>query len=464
MTAFFIGLFPATGLRLIQRSVTVILGVAFPAFKEDHPLSMLEGLNAYQEDRLQLEGIENLQNLACTNIVDLMLKTRFPVEQIVDWIDQSLLCLHTGARPEEFRRAGLRTATDFLDAYDASDLPKAGPAAAGWSEQRQRLAALVDSGQKPPALFDAMAIAMRSDPNMFHIRYWRTHAFEAPPEDIERIRISADLQLMQGLYDEAIEIYNNLLRDFPTYPSALLFRGLAHFSRKEYAAAIADYTEALARGGRQWVNARYAYVERGRALRQLEDYEQAVKNYQTALQEYSNSPRRFATRAAVEARTHSVLREFGLDSTRLEQFDAQEQTLTRALKQLEATPAPDVAYRVRLERGYLYQQQNHHDKAAADFEAAIRIFDREPAAYIFLATAQFDSGNPARAEETLQQAISLDPELASVHLQLGEIYLAQNKSKEAEETFSLALQLTRSGGNLTGQVRAHRNRRRSEAI
>ena len=433
-------------------------------------------------------------------------------------------------RIEEFKRAGLRTATDFLDAYDASEQPRTGSAPAGWSEQRQQLAALINSGQKPPppseeqtlALFDAMAIALRSDPNMFHIRYWRSHAFEALPEDIERLRISADLQLMQGLYDEAIEIYNGLLRDFPTYPSVLLYRGLAHFSRKEYAEAIADYTEALTRGGRQWVNARYAYVERGRALRQLEDYDQAARNYQNALQDYPNFPGaqmelafvqmtrlnqydeaianlnavieakfkeaeacanrgvaryerwKFQNRPADkrEAELNQAIADLeralrlkpeltlyyvnlALIQRELGHSDAQEQTLTRALTQLETTPAPDMAYRVRLERGYLYQQRGQHDKAAADFQVATQIFDREPAAYVFLGTAQHDGGDFELAQKTLRHALELDPELASAHLQLGEVYMALNQAREGEDQFSLALQLTRASNDPIGQVRAH---------
>lgn len=287
LVAFFVGLFPSTGLRLIQRAATFIMGkLKIKAFEEDQPLSLLDGLTVYQEDRLLLEGIENLQNLACVNIVDLMLKTRFSVEQIVDWIDQSLLQMHVTPYTAAFRQSGLRTATDFLDVYKATD-----------TAQRQRLADLIVGHlSTPPALsqtavltlFDTLAIALDSDPNIFNVRYWRSHAFEALPDDIERTRISADLQLMQNRAKEAIEIYDGLLRDFPNYPSALLYRGLAHFIREDYEKAIADYSDAIRRGGPQWSNARYAYVERGRALRQIEDYEQAVQNYQDAVNTYAN--------------------------------------------------------------------------------------------------------------------------------------------------------------------------------
>ncbi len=64
IVAFFVGLFPSMGLRLIQRAATSTLGkFKIKAFEEDQPLSLLDGLTIYQEDRLLLEGIENLQNL-----------------------------------------------------------------------------------------------------------------------------------------------------------------------------------------------------------------------------------------------------------------------------------------------------------------------------------------------------------------------------------------------------------------
>jgi hypothetical protein len=140
LAAFVIGLFPSTGLRVAQRLGTAALGLVLKGFQEPQPLSKLDGLNAYHEDRLLLEGIENLQNMSCVKIVDLMLKTRYPVEQIVDWIDQALLHLHARDRIEDFQASGLRTATDFLNAYDLPGLSDAEKA-----RRREDLARLLDS-------------------------------------------------------------------------------------------------------------------------------------------------------------------------------------------------------------------------------------------------------------------------------------------------------------------------------
>src|SRR5205823_981613 len=52
IAAFVIGLFPAIGLSVAQRLGTALLGVTVGGgFKEKLPLSNLDGLNAYDEDR-----------------------------------------------------------------------------------------------------------------------------------------------------------------------------------------------------------------------------------------------------------------------------------------------------------------------------------------------------------------------------------------------------------------------------
>ena len=51
-------------------------------------------MNIWYESRLLEEGIEDMQNLATANIVDVMLRTRIPVDRLVDWIDQAYLYLH----------------------------------------------------------------------------------------------------------------------------------------------------------------------------------------------------------------------------------------------------------------------------------------------------------------------------------------------------------------------------------
>lgn len=92
--AFVVGLFPPIALQALQRAAAATLRVVVPQLTPDYPLNQLDGLNLWYEARLVEEGIEDMQNLATANLVDVMLHTRVPVARLIDWVDQAQLYLH----------------------------------------------------------------------------------------------------------------------------------------------------------------------------------------------------------------------------------------------------------------------------------------------------------------------------------------------------------------------------------
>jgi hypothetical protein len=120
--AFLIGFFPETGLSLLKRSVSTWTRVWVMQEEKSIPLERLEGINVYHQSRLLDEGIENVENLAHADIIELMLDTRIPLPTLVDWIDQAILLVHLPGRDDqaELRTRGIRTATDLEAAYDAA--------------------------------------------------------------------------------------------------------------------------------------------------------------------------------------------------------------------------------------------------------------------------------------------------------------------------------------------------------
>lgn len=86
-----------------------------------HELALLDDLDEFDVERIEEEGIIGAQGLATCDIAQLIVWTPFPTSQIVDWVDQAILFLTTGAEPDRsyaktFRTMGLRGATDLLDA------------------------------------------------------------------------------------------------------------------------------------------------------------------------------------------------------------------------------------------------------------------------------------------------------------------------------------------------------------
>jgi hypothetical protein len=178
--AFVIGVFPDVGWKALQTAVKIPLRALVPSLRQPYPLSDLDGLNVWYEARLLEEGIEDMQNLATCNLVDVMLNTRIPVERLVDWIDQSILYLHLGKPVEgegnprdQLRRYGIRTATDLEDAFrPARDV-------ADEAERIVKLERLLTTGPDEPSVLRTLLATLGSEPNLSYVRAWRS-AEDAP--------------------------------------------------------------------------------------------------------------------------------------------------------------------------------------------------------------------------------------------------------------------------------------------
>lgn len=175
MLAFVIGVFPDVGWKAIQELIKVPIRPLVPSLRQPYPLADLDGLNVWYEARLLEEGLEDMQNLATCNLVDVMLNTRIPVERLVDWIDQSILYLHlgtengkdaSGAR-ERLRRYGIRTATDLEEALT--------PRSSEPVEQDRvaRLERLLNTADSEPSMLRTILATFQSEPNLQYVRAWR---------------------------------------------------------------------------------------------------------------------------------------------------------------------------------------------------------------------------------------------------------------------------------------------------
>ena len=94
VVAFVVGGFPLVGIYALHRTAAAALRSAVPQLTPPYPLNQIDGLNVWYEARLLEEGIEDMENLATANLVDVMLHTRVPVHRLIDWLDQAFLYLH----------------------------------------------------------------------------------------------------------------------------------------------------------------------------------------------------------------------------------------------------------------------------------------------------------------------------------------------------------------------------------
>lgn len=161
--AFVVGVFPDVGWQLLVGGLKTPIQKLVPSLRSQYPLSDLDGLNLWYESRLLEEGIEDLQNLATANLVDVILNTRVPVERLVDWVDQALLFLHLDKQGhpsrEELRRFGIRTASDLADVVAHHPIVT------------ERLEQACGAG-----VVGAILATLRNEPNFFHVKQWRCYA------------------------------------------------------------------------------------------------------------------------------------------------------------------------------------------------------------------------------------------------------------------------------------------------
>jgi hypothetical protein len=146
--AFMVGFFPVIALQALQRAAAATLRVFVPQLTPDYPLNQLDGLNVWYEARLVEEGIEDMQNLATANLVDVILHTRVPVGRLVDWVDQAQLYLHLdrterGSRERRLVRAARKPAVNDNGKARSDQRPPKG------DDQAQAAPKPADNGKAP---------------------------------------------------------------------------------------------------------------------------------------------------------------------------------------------------------------------------------------------------------------------------------------------------------------------------
>jgi hypothetical protein len=118
MVSFLIGFFSILSVQGLTRT-------AYEAFGQQQRrsdlfrLAQIDGISELHEVRLRDIGIDNIQNLAAVNIPMLLLSTPFPIQVIVDWVDQAILIvmLSDEYMLESLRKEHIRTWSDFFDRW-----------------------------------------------------------------------------------------------------------------------------------------------------------------------------------------------------------------------------------------------------------------------------------------------------------------------------------------------------------
>ncbi len=127
--AFLSGMVPEEALVFMRSKVKIFSDARTP--KADRlSLDMIEGINVFHRVRLEEVGIDNGQNLAEANLVELLLRTPFNPDQLIDWIAQARLYIYFKSELNKLRGVGIRTVFDLMDeSWSEEDLERLAEAA-----------------------------------------------------------------------------------------------------------------------------------------------------------------------------------------------------------------------------------------------------------------------------------------------------------------------------------------------
>ena len=110
--AFLTGMFPERAIHYLKSKISMFSNKDIKIAK-DLPLDMLEGMSLLHKIRLGEVGIDNAQNLANANLIEVFIKTPFQAKQLVDWAGQAKLFMYFKSEIDKLREIGVRTIYDL---------------------------------------------------------------------------------------------------------------------------------------------------------------------------------------------------------------------------------------------------------------------------------------------------------------------------------------------------------------
>ncbi|MED6192213.1 Suppressor of RPS4-RLD 1 [Stylosanthes scabra] len=241
--------------------------------------------------------------------------------------------------------------------------------------------------------------------------------------------ISVDFRLSRGIaevnegnYGHAISLFDQILKEDPAYPEALIGRGTAYAFKRELDSAIADFTKAIQFNP----SAGEAWKRRGQARAALGEFVEAIEDLTKALDFESNSA--------------DILHERGIVNFKFKEFNAAVEDLS-ACVQLDSDNKSAYTY-----LGLALSAIGEYKKAEEAHLKALQLDRHFLEAWAHLTQFYQELSNPAKAQECLSQVIQIDGRFARAYHLRGLLFHAMGEHRKAIK--DLTMGLTIDGANI----------------
>ena len=464
--AFVVGVFPAQGTRWLAQVANRIFSDT--GNRQGMSLKNIQGISDYHESRLQVLGIDDVQNLATADIRKILLTTRFDTQTIVSWIDQAILLTKVGDRIGRFRDANIHTFSELhvrlnrLNAVQHNDQagegqadhekpqPRNGASPDHVEDERKRLATVfgINGSFELEGLCDYSNYL-----NFVHISKYYENAASVARE----LSIKAEKSILDRISDPnergaTLDELENDLRDSPDDPNLLINLGILYYLNKRIDKAL----EYLGKAIQINETSSHAYTNRGKIYLEKERYDEAIQDLTLAIR-YDKANKFAFNYRGIALSSINHLSESVLDFTEAIKLDVRfaEAYLNRGLAL--NTLVDFEAAQKDFEINFLLDRQERFEmwygwgvallglgcwhEAIEKLTQATRIHSKMARAYQQLGYAfmqvQPPEYEPARLN--LDKAIELDPTLSAAYVNRGLLFAAQDRLEDAIRDYDEAL-------------------------
>ncbi|KAF5752853.1 suppressor of RPS4-RLD 1 isoform X1 [Tripterygium wilfordii] len=227
-------------------------------------------------------------------------------------------------------------------------------------------------------------------------------------------------QVNEGKYAHAISIFDQILREDPTYPEALIGRGTAYAFHRELEAAIVDFTMAI----KSNPSAGEAWKRRGQARAALGEFSEAIEDLTKALEFEPNSA--------------DILHERGIVNFKFKDFNAAIEDLSACVK-LDKNNNSAYTY-----LGSALSSIGDYKRAEEALRKSIQLDHGFVEGWAHLAQFFQDLANSTRALECLQQVLQIDDRFAKAYLMRGALFHGMGEHWKAIKELSIGLRIESS--------------------